>query len=143
MNVAQSQPSINPWLKNYISQDQSSKSRYEIDRFLIEAGYEPNQIEKAWELLLNPTDTHPAPITSYFTWFRRGLWLVNSFSVSLLLVLYLFASSEVAKEGNIKIFLLTINIAVMDIIVIIFLTLMLGLVLLSGFWIGKRIWHGS
>lgn len=50
-----SEAGLNPWLTSYIAQYRDKKSRYEIDKFLIESGYNPAEIELAW----NPPDNTP------------------------------------------------------------------------------------
>ena len=50
-----SEAGLNPWLTSYIAQYRDKKSRYEIDKFLIESGYNPAEIELAW----NPPDNPP------------------------------------------------------------------------------------
>ena len=142
--MAQMQPSTNPWITSYINQNNSSKSRYEIDQFLIEAGYAPDQIEKAWRLFLHPNTTPPESAILPFIWFRRGLWLVNSFLVALILVIYLFASFQLAKEGRTEFLFLTINSTIMHAAVIMLLASMLGFILLiGGVLVRKNIWHGD
>jgi hypothetical protein len=44
-------PDLNPWLVSYLVQHHPTKSRYEIDKYLIEAGYSPKEIEIAWQRL--------------------------------------------------------------------------------------------
>ena len=46
-----SQQALNPWLVSYIQQNHSTKSRYEIDRYLIETGHNPAEIEAVWKYL--------------------------------------------------------------------------------------------
>jgi hypothetical protein len=41
----------NPWLISYLSENQRLKSRYELDKYLLEAGHTPQDIELAWEAL--------------------------------------------------------------------------------------------
>lgn len=43
-------PRINPWLASYVDQHQGKQTRYEIDKYLIEAGYNPAEIELAWTI---------------------------------------------------------------------------------------------
>src|SRR5690242_11808550 len=52
---------INPWLNSYIEQHYLSKSRYDIDRYLINAGYDPKEIEEAWAVLLRSSSGESLP----------------------------------------------------------------------------------
>jgi hypothetical protein len=47
--MPQFQKPLNPWLTSYISQNAKNKSRFEIDKYLIQAGYDPTEIELAWQ----------------------------------------------------------------------------------------------
>lgn len=51
--MQQTPSSLNPWLLSYVLQRHKSRSRYEIDRYLIEAGYNPTQIEVTWQTVLS------------------------------------------------------------------------------------------
>lgn len=44
---------LNPWLLSYILQNYKSHSRYEIDSYLIAAGYNPTDIEATWQAILS------------------------------------------------------------------------------------------
>lgn len=46
-----SQQNLNPWLLSYVTQQHQKQSRYEIDKYLIEAGYSPGEIELVWKNL--------------------------------------------------------------------------------------------
>jgi hypothetical protein len=48
-----SQQAPNQWLISYIEQYKDKKSRYEIDRYLIEAGYNGSEIETGWQYVQN------------------------------------------------------------------------------------------
>lgn len=47
--MQQSSQSLNPWLISYIEQQRNKQSRYEIDKYLIAAGYDPAEIEFVWQ----------------------------------------------------------------------------------------------
>jgi hypothetical protein len=51
--MPQSQSPLNPWLVSYIKQHHNQKSRYEIDSYLIQAGYNPAEIEVVWKTILS------------------------------------------------------------------------------------------
>jgi hypothetical protein len=68
--MTQSHLSLNPWLTSYILQYAAVKSRYEIDKYLIEAGCEPTEIELAWQQQLSPkmeTKSFKTKLQSKFT----------------------------------------------------------------------------
>jgi uncharacterized membrane protein len=49
--VQQSEQKPNYWLSGYIKQHLKEKSRFEIDLYLIQTGYQPEEIEVAWQLV--------------------------------------------------------------------------------------------
>lgn len=49
--MSRPQEPLETWMVTYISQLQLSKSRYEIDSHLINAGYDPVELETAWSQL--------------------------------------------------------------------------------------------
>lgn len=141
--MQQSQKTLNPWLVSYITQNRASKNRYEIDKYLIEAGYEPAQIEATWQTVLNSNTVITDLSIPPFMWFRRVLWIINVFSIGLILVLLLFASSQVEKEAKSNFFFLTFDNITMHVFTIGFLAIALGLILWGSIYITRRIWHGS
>lgn len=54
----------NPWLLDYIHKNRATKSRYDIDLYLLQRGYDPNEIAAAWHLL----DTMPQAKSSNDLW---------------------------------------------------------------------------
>lgn len=54
----QSAETVNFWLIDYIKQNSQTKSRYEIDSFLLESGYDASAIEMAWQEVLKPSSGH-------------------------------------------------------------------------------------
>src|SRR5690348_8008923 len=49
--MQQSSQSLNPWLVSYIRQHKNTQTRYDIDKYLINAGYNPTEIEEVWQHL--------------------------------------------------------------------------------------------
>lgn len=60
--MPESPQSLNPWLVSYITQHHKRQNRYEIDRYLIESGYNPLEIEAVWQTLQNQTSPRRIPI---------------------------------------------------------------------------------
>lgn len=49
--MQQASQSLNPWLLSYVEQHRNKQSRYQIDKYLIDAGYDVSEIELAWQFL--------------------------------------------------------------------------------------------
>jgi len=56
--MEQPKPPLNRWLLGYILQYQQSRTRYEIDRFLLDSGYPATEIEAAWKTALSDQQQH-------------------------------------------------------------------------------------
>lgn len=61
MKQTQQTETVNPWLVSYIEQHRNNQSRYEIDKYLIETGYNPAEIEQAWQILRLPRPKFKPP----------------------------------------------------------------------------------
>ncbi len=61
------QQPLNSWLLNYITQHRDTKSRYDIDHYLIHEGYNPQEIEAVWQ--------HLAPKAVEQRSLSKNLWL--------------------------------------------------------------------
>lgn len=48
------QTTVNSNIVNYIATNQNLQSRYEIDKYLIQAGYDPKEIDFAWLFVEQP-----------------------------------------------------------------------------------------
>jgi hypothetical protein len=53
-NTMQTPKSRNLYLLNYLEDQHSKRSRYDIDRDLLEVGYSPGELDLAWNNLKNP-----------------------------------------------------------------------------------------
>ncbi len=51
---------LNPWIFSYIRHHHNAHSRYEIDRYLIETGANPAEIEEVWAHLVAPPAGKPS-----------------------------------------------------------------------------------
>jgi hypothetical protein len=65
---------VNPWLISYITQQRQSQSRYEIDSYLLEVGYDPVEIELAWQRVKQPDQVFDAQVQPNRT--TRAIYLV-------------------------------------------------------------------
>jgi hypothetical protein len=52
--MQQTSESSNYWLVSYITHQCKRQSRYEIDKYLLEAGYKAQDIEVAWQIISQP-----------------------------------------------------------------------------------------
>lgn len=50
----------NPWLLDYIHKNRFQQSRYDIDLYLLQRGYDPNEIAAAWHLLETMPQSRPS-----------------------------------------------------------------------------------
>jgi WD40 repeat protein len=55
----------NPWLVEHIRSNYHQLSRYDIDLFLINCGYDPKEIEAAWQEVLYPPRQTSRPALSF------------------------------------------------------------------------------
>jgi hypothetical protein len=61
--MQQSSQSLNPWLLSYIEQQRSKQSRYKIDKYLLDSGCDPAEIELVWQFFEAPP---PIKTASFF-----------------------------------------------------------------------------
>ncbi len=64
MQQFQKQEPLNPWLVSYILQQRFLYSRYEIDRYLLAAGYGSTELEAAWQAV---TASASSPVPPFIT----------------------------------------------------------------------------
>jgi hypothetical protein len=51
LQLQQAEATLNPWLFSYIRQHQNQQTRFEIDRYLLNEGANPVEIEAVWQYL--------------------------------------------------------------------------------------------
>src|SRR4051812_34210809 len=65
--MQQASQSSNFWLEDYIKQNYQKKSRYVIDKHLIDAGFSGSEIEAAWKTLVQ-TSSASEPVKRLPFW---------------------------------------------------------------------------
>ena len=85
--MSQPSQSLNPWLISYIEQQRAKQSRYQIDKYLIELGNDPAEIELVWQSFEPPP---PIKTTPFFQKKWKEILLVT-------LVFLVFAVSSLLK----------------------------------------------
>lgn len=84
-----------PWLVTYIQKTRVNQSRYEIDLYLLQRGYDANEIAEAWNRL-----SQPAPeARPWFTQLNYLNWLVRIGTVLIVIVLGVLILT--GKEQNV------------------------------------------
>lgn len=83
--MLQPQQTLNPWLVSYISQHHKTQTRYEIDRYLLETGYEASKIEAAWQSF-ETASVVELPKPQKLVWLNSSLVIISTFLIILLLI---------------------------------------------------------
>ncbi len=89
--------SFNPRLVNYIQQHYGKNSRYEIDRYLLEAGHNPAEIEAVWEALALE-DIAPAKAKAGRKYFNQQFFLMLALALGIVGLLFVLLGP---KETNV------------------------------------------
>lgn len=95
--MQQASQSSNFWLEDYIKQNYQKKSRYDIDKYLLEAGFDGAEIEAVWKNLAQ-TNRASEPVKRFSFW--------QFFLVLIVAVLALIALSITFPEHTLPIVML-------------------------------------
>jgi hypothetical protein len=102
--MTQAQQPLNPWIMSYINEQRHKQSRYEIDKFLLDAGCNPVDIELAWQNLehaSSPLADTPAAQPNLIT---RICYII----AAVIFVIIMFSSIEMGLSFNFGLFFLAL-----------------------------------
>lgn len=95
---------LDPWIRSYIAVHYPRQTRYEIDRYLIDVGYDPKAIDAVWQVIL------PTPVLKAIPEHHAFSELLRSpdfYIGSVTLILVVLAIVHFNFGENYRIFVLT------------------------------------